>query len=97
MIRSIVRRTRPALLALVCAPLLGATPLPQVAPVTLVAIPWATASLNGGAPFVVPATVLLEPGEHRISLERPGYRPVETTVRVPGGSPQHHLFRLERR
>ena len=93
----LVRRSRPALLAIAGGLLLGATPAPHPAPVTLVARPWATASLDGGDPFVIPSTVLLESGEYRLTITREGYVPMETTLRVEGSEPHHRFFRLERR
>jgi len=97
------RLVRRAALAAAAGLLLGAAPAPPVpaeahpAPVTLVARPWAMASIDGGAPFVVPSTVLLEPGEYRVRVERRGYVTMEQTLRVASGEPQHHLFPLRRR
>jgi hypothetical protein len=78
---------------------LAGAALPQSAAtaVTLVAHPWATAVLDDGEPFVVPSTLLLEPGDYRIVLSRSGYAPVESTIRVTGAGPQHHVFHLQRR
>jgi hypothetical protein len=88
-------RPRTWLLATLVVAMFGAGPAPHPAPVTLVAHPWATARLNEGEPFVVPGTVLLEPGEYRLTLTRSGYRPLETTIRVSSRFPQHHVFHLE--
>jgi hypothetical protein len=84
-------------LALFCAFPLAASEASHDAPVTIVAIPWGTARLNGGDAFVVPGTRLLEPGEYSLSVERQGYLTVERTIRVEDGTPQNHLIRLERR
>jgi len=67
------------------------------APVTIVAIPWGSARIDGGAAFVVPSTVVLAPGEYRLTVERNGFSPVERTIRVDGSAPQNHLVRLDRR
>jgi hypothetical protein len=75
----------------------GASPAQLSTPVTIVAIPWGTATIDGGDPFVVPATIGLEPGEYRLHVERRGFHPVDRTIRVDGGAPQNHLVRLERR
>jgi len=90
-------RTRAVLLLLAVGVLLGSAPARHPAPVTLVARPWATASIDGGAPFVVPSTVLLEPGEYHVTVQRRGYVTMEQTLRVTSGEPQHHLFPLRRR
>ncbi len=85
------------LLVLACTlPLAGSISF-RAAPVTIVAIPWGTARLNGGVEFIVPTTRVLEPGEYRLTVERPGYLTVERTVRVEDVAPQNHLIRLERR
>jgi len=90
---------RSVLLLLCAAPLLSALPAaPESHPaaVTLVARPWAEASLDDGEPFIVPATVLLEPGAHRLRISRRGYQTFEIELRVEGRQPQHHLYLLER-
>jgi hypothetical protein len=84
-------------LLLLAVVLLGSAPAPHPAPVTLVARPWAMATIDGGAPFVVPSTVLLEPGEYRVRVERRGYVTMEQTLRVTSGEPQSHVFPLRRR
>jgi hypothetical protein len=91
---------RPVLHLLVCTMLLGALPAPREShptAITLVVRPWAEATIDGGEPFTVPATLLLEPGDYRLILSRRGYRTVETVLSVEGRQPQHHLYVLERR
>lgn len=94
MVRITKARTWIALLVLAWAPLTGASPHAHPAPVTIVSIPWATATIDGGGSFVVPGTVLLEPGEYRLRIERQGYSVVEQTLRVTGSTPQSHIVRL---
>lgn len=98
MARTRIRKRWLPLLAIASVTLSAAAPLrSHPAPVTLVAIPWGTATIDGGDRFDIPATVLLEPGEYRVRVERQGYITAETTIVVRGGAPQNHLIRLERR
>jgi hypothetical protein len=88
---------RLVLVAFLCLPLLAAGARTAAVPVTLVAIPWGMASLDGGDRFIVPSTMVLEPGEYRLTVERQGYLTVERTLRVENSGPQHHMIRLQRR
>lgn len=97
MVRSSFFRRRTALVALLLLPVLLAGTRSRAVPVTLVAIPWGTASLDSGEPFIVPSTRMLEPGEYRLVVERSGYGRVERVIRVTEDGPQHFLIRLERR
>jgi hypothetical protein len=84
-------------LVLFCALPLAAAQSRHGSAVTIVAIPWGTARLDGGDEFIVPSTRVLEPGEYRLSVERRGYLIAERTIRVEDETPQNYLVRLERR